>query len=208
MSNLDDVKSQAVASLNDTPAPSTLLNACAQAFSYPDDGIAATLESLSLVWESGDATLSKDIKEDIVKVVESSAQFEDETAEKLAYTRLFIGSLKMEAPPYASYYMTDNHTLNGRVAIEVDAVYKQFGIQLGEKEIAPADHLRYMLSFLSLLAARFEETGENAFAEAYSDFRDAFILPWYDRFQQLVEANADAPYYPALVQLIQDVLGK
>lgn len=182
-----------------------MLGACARAFSYPDGGIAATLEPLASVCES-DAPLSGILEEDVRRVLDASRCFADETAEKLAYTRLFIGSLEMEAPPYASYYMSDDHALNGRVAMEVEALYHQFAIQLDGGEIAPPDHLRYLLSFLSLLAMRFEETGEEAFAEAYADFRDAYITPWFDQFQKLVDENADAPYYPALVRLIAATL--
>lgn len=195
-----------MASSNTSPL-SLLLAAAAQAFSYPDEGIAATLGPLASVCD-GDAAIPSELAESAERVFEASHCFADDTAEKLAYTRLFIGSLEMEAPPYASYYMTDSHTLNGRVAAEVEAVYHQFGLQLGDGEIAPPDHLRYLLAFLSLLAARYEETGEEAFAEAYADFRDAYIMPWFGQFEELVAQNADAPYYPALVSLIGNLLGK
>lgn len=184
---------------------SKLLSACAGAFSYPDQGIAATLEPLALACNDGWHIPPK-IESDVKAVLDASHHFSDGTAEKLAYTRLFTGSLRMEAPPYASYYMTDDRTLNGRVAVEVGAVYNQFGLQLESREIAPADHLRYMLSFLSLLAARYEETGEEAFVDAFRDFRDAYIAPWFGQFQELVDKNAEEPYYPALVKLIGDVL--
>lgn len=174
-------------------APANTLEALVRAFSYPWNGIAATL----------DGTLST---REGVPLEELAAQFEDRTAEQLAYTRLFIGSFKMEAPPYASYYLEKDHTLNGRAAVEVAAVYAQFGLELDSKEIAPPDHLRYLLAFLALLAKRHEETGEEAFAEAYADFRDEYVLSWIDQFQQLVDKYAEAPYYPALVALIVDVL--
>lgn len=170
-------------------ASANMLEALARAFSYPWDGVA---EALSPVVEG--------------RLGGMAAQFADRTAEQLAYTRLFIGSFKMEAPPYASYYLEEDHTINGRAAVEVEAVYRQFGIQLDAREFAPADHLRYLLSFLYLMAARFEETGEPAFAEAYADFRDEYLLTWVDQFQALVEKYAEAPYYPALVALIVDVL--
>lgn len=183
---------------------SQLLLAASQAFSYPANGIWSTLDALQAYREAR----LPERDEGIERVLEASHCFADDTAEKLAYTRLFIGSLEMEAPPYASYYMTDNHTLNGRVAAEVEAVYHQFGLQLGDGEIAPPDHLRFLLAFLSLLAARYEETGEEAFSEAYADFRDAYIMPWFGQFEELVAQNADAPYYPALVSLIGGLLGK
>ena len=180
---------------------SKLLSAAASAFAYPADGVGDTLAELRSYAE----VASRD--DAIEGVLEASGCFADRTAEQLAYTRLFIGSLEMLAPPYASYYTTENHTLNGRIAAEVEAVYRQFGLRLGDGEIAPPDHLRYLLTFLSLLGARYEETGEEAFAEAYVDFRDAYIAPWYGQFQALVDERADAPYYPALVALIGRIMG-
>ena len=96
--------------------------------------------------------------------------------------------------------------LNGRVAAEVAAVYAQFGLELGADEKAPPDHVRYLLAFLALIARRFEETGEPAFAEAYADFRDEFVLSWLDRFKALVDRFAEDLYYPLLVSLIADAL--
>ena len=179
-----------------------LIGALAHAFSYPWNGLEETLVDLRAL-DSDDAG---EFAGRVAEAVAASERFEDRTAEQLAYTRLFIGSFKMEAPPYASYYLEEDHTINGRAALEVAAVYRQFGIELDSKEFAPADHLRYLLSFLYLMAVRYEETGEEAFAEAYEDFRDEYVLTWIDAFQALVDRYAEAPYYPALVSLIVDVL--
>lgn len=193
--------------LRDSMPSANLLDAVAHAFAYPGNGIAATLEPLILARNAGFEGVAPQLAAATDEVLDASGCFADRTAEQLAYTRLFIGSLEMLAPPYASYYTTENHTLNGRIAAEVEAVYSQFGIRLGDDEIAPPDHLRYLLTFLSLLAARYEETGEEAFADAYVDFRDAYIVPWYGQFQELVDAHADAPYYPALVALVGRIMG-
>lgn len=186
-----------------TRVPSSkLLNALAQAFAYPWNGLAETTAELRAL-EAGDAGGHA---EQVAELLSAAERFEDRTAEQLAYTRLFIGSFKMEAPPYASYYLEKSHTLNGRAAVEVASVYRQFGIELDAREFAPADHLRYLLSFLYLMAARYEETGEEAFAEAYADFRDMYVLTWIDECKALVDKFAEAPYYPALMGLIVDVL--
>lgn len=181
-------------------APAALIDALSSAFSYPWNGLGETTAKLAArEWPEAYAP-------QVREVLALSEQFEDRTAEQLAYTRLFIGSFKMEAPPYASYYLEEDHTLNGRAAIEVEAVYAQFGIELDSKEIAPADHLRYLLAFLALVAQRYEETGEQAFAEAYADFRDEYVFTWIDQFATLVERYAEHPYYPSLVTLIVSVL--
>jgi TorA maturation chaperone TorD len=182
--------------------PSSLLAALSSAFSYPWNGLEETLAGLRAL----EPEVCDGFGDAVRRVVECVACFEDRTAEQLAYTRLFIGSFKMEAPPYASFYLEENRTINGQAAVEVAAVYRQFGIELDQKEKAPADHLRYLLAFLSLLARRYEETGEEAFAEAYADFCADYVLTWIDAFQALVGKYADAPYYPTLVGLIVDVL--
>lgn len=179
-----------------------LLKGAAAAFAYPEGGISSTLTELRDGLAAEGAALSAELHGALRRVLEASGCFHDGVEGKLAYTRLFIGSLKMEAPPYASYYLEEGRLLNGAVSVEVRSVYEQFGLQLAPDEVAPADHLRYLLSFLYLLAARFEETGEGAFAEAYEDFRDLYVLSWYPRFQALVEQHAEHPYYPALVSFI------
>ena len=183
--------------------PSALVSALSQAFTYPWNGLGETTVALRAFAE----TLPKGpLAERMADVLAKSETFGDRTAEQLAYTRLFIGSFKMEAPPYASYYLEETHTMNGQAAAEVEAVYAQFGLELDSKEIAPADHLRYLLAFLALMAARYEETGESAFAEAYADFRNEYVLTWIDECATLVDRYAEHPYYPALMALIVDVL--
>ena len=181
---------------------SALLVALSQAFSYPAKGLAATLRPMEklTVEEKG----GHDRR--IAHVLASSKHFANLMDEQLAYTRLFIGSLKMEAPPYASFYLDEGHLMNGQHAVEVAAVYRQFGIRLGEKEASPPDHLRYLLAFCALLAKRYEETGEDAFAESYADFRDTYILSWVGECRKLVNRNAEKPYYPELIALVVDVL--
>lgn len=182
--------------------PASLLHALSSAFAYPSAGIAATTEALKGL----DAHARMGFEELVDAALAASRQFPDDIAEKLAYTRLFIGSLRMEAPPYASFYLEKEHTLNGQAAVDVEDIYRQFGIELDKNEKAPADHLRYLLAFMALLAGRFEETGNLAFAEAYTDFRDDYVLNWIDDCADLVKRNAEEPYYPALMTLIVAVL--
>ena len=183
-------------------ANSRMLEALSKAFSYPIEGIEKTTEGLRML---DDVAIGKH-EALLDDALEKSTRFETHTAERLAYTRLFIGSMRMEAPPYPSYYLEEEHTLFGQAAVEIEAIYRQFGLELDSKEIAPPDHLRFLLAFLALLAGRYEETGEKAFAEAYSDFREDYLFTWIDECKKLVDLNAEEPYYPALMTLIVAVL--
>lgn len=56
------------------------------------------------------------------------------------------------------------------------------------------------------MARRWEETGAEAFVEAYGDFRDAYVRPWVRSFQELVDAYAEDEYYKRLVALTVKVM--
>ena len=183
-------------------ADSRLLEALSQAFSYPVNGLDETNAALKALPEANAGAFSGQIRE----TLSIGEQYDTRTDEQLAYTRLFIGSMHMEAPPYPSYYLEKEHTLYGQAAVEVASIYAQFGLELDSREIEPPDHLRFLLAFLSLLARRYEETGESAFAEAYCDFCEEYIFTWIDECKRLVDLNAEEPYYPALMALIIAVL--
>lgn len=182
-------------------ASSALIGALSQAFRYPQEGIEATLGALREVAAQRGGFADRALRE----LMAARAGLSDRTAEQLAYTRLFIGSFHMEAPPYASYYL-DGGMVGGRTSSEVEAVYRQFGLSLGSAETSPPDHLRYLLAFLALLARRFEEAGARAFADAYADFRDAYVLSWTEPFRARVQRAAEYAYYPTLVSCIDRAL--
>lgn len=179
-----------------------LLDALSKAYSYPSEGIEETATALGALAAEDCGGCFDDVRQ----VIDASSAFATRVDGQLAYTRLFIGSFKMEAPPYASYYLDGEHLLAGKTAAEVRGVYRQFGIELSADEKAPADHIRFLLAFLALMARRWEETGAEAFAEAYGDFRDAYVRPWVRSFQELVDAYAEDEYYKRLVALTVKVM--
>ncbi len=180
---------------------STLLNALAEAYVYPANGLDTVTEALSAL----DADARLGFAEQIDRALEARSEFEDLTAQQLAYTRLFIGSFKMEAPPYASYYL-DGQLIGGETTAAVREVFFQFGIKVSEKQEAPADHLRYLLAFLMLMAQRYEETGMAEYAEAFVDFRDEFVFSWIAQFKELVDTCAEHEFYKLLADLTIAVL--
>lgn len=183
------------------PPSSSLLVVLSQAFSYPARGVDETLRGLRALDSEGCCPYAANVE----AVLDAARSFADDTQAQLAYTRLFIGSFKMEAPPYASYYLDGAHEVEGPTTAEVRAVYRQFGLQLDAREHAPADHLRYLVAFEAQLARRFEETGQSAFAEAFEDFADDYLRSWLPAFVELVDAHAEHAYYRLLTRLIANV---
>lgn len=194
-------------------APSSLLAALSAALTYPVSGLQAALAPLRSC--AADATCSA-YAEQITAVLDAAEAFaapdveqpHDAEAAQLEYTRLFIGSFKMYAPPYASYYVDGEHQVYGPTTMEVAQLYEQFGLELSASEHEPADHIRYLLAFAAQLAATYEQRGQEEFAEAYRDFVALYILRWLLEFKQLVDDYAEFPLYPALMRLLVDVLSE
>lgn len=191
-------------------APSSLLAALSAALTYPASGLQAALaplrscaagatcaayaEQVASVLAAADAFAAPDVE-----------QPHGAEAAQLEYTRLFIGSFKMYAPPYASYYLDGEHQVYGPTTMEIARLYEQFGLELSVSEHEPADHIRYLLAFAAQLAATYEQRGQEEFAEAYRDFMDLYVLSWLPKFRQLVDDYAEFPLYPALMRLVMEV---
>lgn len=194
-------------------APSSLLAALSAALTYPASGLQAALAPLRSC--AADAACSA-YTEQIADVLDAAEAFaalgveqpQGAEAAQLEYTRLFIGSFKMYAPPYASYYVDGEHQVYGPTTMEVAQLYEQFGLALSASEHEPADHIRYLLAFAAQLAATYEQRAQEEFAEAYRDFVTLYILRWLPEFKQLVDDYAEFPLYPALMRLLVDVLSE
>lgn len=194
-------------------APSSLLAALSAALTYPVSGLQAALAPLrSCVADDACSAYA----EQITAVLDAAQAFAAHGVEQphgaeaaqLEYTRLFIGSFKMYAPPYASYYVDGEHQVYGPTTMEVAQLYGQFGLELSAGEHEPADHIRHLLAFAAQLAATYEQRGQEEFAEAYRDFVALYILRWLPEFKQLVDDYAEFPLYPALMRFLVDVLSE
>lgn len=192
-------------------APSALLVALSTALAYPVDGLQAALAPLrSCVTDAACARYAAALEE-LLSMAEAFTapgveQPHGAEAAQLEYTRLFIGSFKMYAPPYASYYVDGEHQVQGPTTVEVAQLYAQFGLELAPGEHECADHVRYLLAFAALLAHTYEQRGQEEFAEAYRDFVDLYILRWLPELMRLTGEYAEFSFYPALVGFVEGVL--
>ena len=176
-----------------TPAYSqiaTIYRFCAQSMQYPDEKWFTTqyLQSLYSLLESlegnGELTLLQQAFDNDSTPVETL---------QVEYTRLFItGVPHVAAPPYASVYI--DKTLKGKFSENILRFYHRAGIILKEHADLP-DNIIHQLEFLSLLA----EEGKQAMEE---EFIRHFIWPWFPAFSSQVEKEAEHPFYPVIVTII------
>ena len=191
-------------------APSTLLEKLSALWKYPEEGADAVSAELSRMENDPGLSAYRAQVSALIRAFSAYAESDEVVVGadmvQLDYTRLFIGSFKMYAPPYASFYVDGTDQIFGPTAVAVEDLYAQFGLQIKDDEHDMPDHIRYLLTFMALLAKAFEQTGSKDAACAYEDFAAEFIAPWIDRFAENVHTYTEYPFYPQLVDLTRAAL--
>lgn len=112
---------------------------------------------------------------------------------QVEYTRLFItGVPHVAAPPYASVYL--DKTLKGKFSEDILGFYHRAGYVLNEHVDLP-DNIVHQLEFLSLLA-------EDGNQKTEGEFIRRFVWPWFPTFSSRVRKEAEHPFYPVIVSII------
>ena len=191
-------------------APSVLIKELGGLWKYPEGGATVVAEKLSRMGSDPALAAYRDEVAALTRAFSVYAESDEVVVGadlvQLDYTRLFIGSFKMYAPPYASFYTDGADQIFGPTAVAVEELYAQFGLQIKDDEHDMPDHIRYLLTFMALLAKAFEQTGSKDAACAYEDFAAEFITPWIDRFAENVHTYTEYPFYPQLVDLTRAAL--
>lgn len=163
---------------------------CAQSMHYPDSSWfnREYRNSLLLLLENLEA---KDEQTKLKEVFESDKNLIETL--QIEHTRLFINGIPhVAAPPYGSVYI--NKSLQGTFTEKTLTYYRDNGYVLKENSDLP-DHIVHQLEFLSILA----EEGNGA---AESEFLNTLFLQWFPEFKKRVQKEAQHPFYPVIVQLI------
>lgn len=183
-------------------APSALLEGLAHLWEYPKNGDSISAELARMKQEPK----LREYADELGKLEDALFAYEKSTEtvvgahlSQLDYTRLFIGSFKMYAPPYASYYVDGADQIFGPTAVAVEGLYAQFGLEIKSDEHDMPDHIRYLLVFMALLARTYEQTGNKDMALAYEDFKHEFLDSWSAEFSEKVHTYTEYAFYPALV---------
>ncbi len=162
---------------------------CAQSMRYPDsqwftdeycNGLYLLLDALDAAQE----------RQDIDSTFADAGFLERLQAE---YTRLFINAAPhVIAPPYGSVYK--NHSLGGQYTEDIHLFYRRHGYDLREKSDF-ADNIVYQLEFLSCIAQQGED-------DIQREFLSCFFFPWFGEFSRRVKEEAELPFYPVIISLI------
>lgn len=107
------------------------------------------------------------------------------------YETLFIGVVKGELTPYASYYLTG--FLQEKPLAELRGDMVRLGIARSDDLVEPEDHIAVVCEMMhGLITGAF---GDATSIEIQKDFFDSHVQPWAHRFFQDLEAAESAVLY-------------
>jgi len=134
---------------------------------------------------------------------------------KLDYLKLFVGTEKMLAPPYASVHLSEERILLEKHALEAREFYRKYDLQVPVEPGIPDDFIGYELYFLSFLCHKAAEdirvskiSDNNAIFSEMKIFLDDHLLLWLDSFVSNVRQKAATSYYRGLAYLLQGTVAK
>ena len=132
---------------------------------------------------------------------------------QLDYFRLFIGAGTPAAPPWESYYRTEERLLCSHYTLDVRSWYERFGLVSDCRDKEPEDHIGLELEFMAHLCdgwkrccLRGDEKGAAAYLEAQRGFLEAHLLEWASSFCRDVVRFAETPFFAGLAGLTEGFL--
>ncbi len=124
--------------------------------------------------------------------------------------QLFIGCGMPAAPPWESFYRTEERLMVSNRTLEVRSFYERFGLVSERKDQEPEDHIGLELEFMGWLCDRYGqcvrkgEVREAALAlQAQRDFLDDHLLQWIGRFSGEVARSAWTDFFRGMAQLTE-----
>jgi len=151
---------------------------------------------------------------DELKAINASFADEDEIFQYLeqAYVRLFINSVGMMAPLYASCYTAgrgpgEDAPLMGPPAVSMKERFESKGLLLGDHIHEPPDHLSIELEYLYFLLEKGWYDDDTALKDEAVKFAGEIMLPWVIQFQQrLVAIGTECRFYQCTTAILYAVL--
>lgn len=166
----------------------------------PDDASMADVYSLLQdeqwvdEWPCGDKSELMLIAE---QLKEGLLESQSETLAQ-AYQRLFVGPNSLVAPPWGSVYLDHECVIFGESTIELRQWQSSLGIATQTEVREPEDHIGLLLMLAAWLAEHHPEQIQTLLAD--------HLLPWSGRYLELLETEAEHPFYSGLAKLTKITL--
>ncbi|WP_052352810.1 TorD/DmsD family molecular chaperone [Neobacillus dielmonensis] len=123
------------------------------------------------------------------------------------FHRLFIGP-GMSAPPWESYYRSQDHLLFEDCMIQIRELFYQFGLQNKMENKEPDDHLSLELEFMVFLSEQSLLKKDLEYLKnlltTQIDFLQEHLLSWIPQFCERIIQNTTSPFYSGAAMLLRD----
>ena len=130
------------------------------------------------------------------------------------YTRLFVGPLEMDAPPWESIYLGEAGMLFQESTLKVRDCYRRFGLLPEEYPRVADDSLALELGFMAELARRAADAFETNDADTLDltlrgarDFLTEHLLLWVPKLLERLD-KTEGRFYPRLAYILDCFLKK
>lgn len=117
----------------------------------------------------------------------------------LLWQNVMIGPQHLEAPPWGSVYLDHEQVVFGDSCVELAFFLKSIGIQLNTGMNEPEDHIGLMFWYIAGLLEKEEDAQLVTLLEEH-------LLPWSNRYTELLYTKAPHPFFEGLAALIKEHL--
>lgn len=129
------------------------------------------------------------------------------------FARLFIGPVNPPAIPYASFYLSEDHSLMSEETLEVRKRYLEAGMALKDLHRVPDDHIGIELEFIYHLTKEILHHGERGnrvkllgLLRMRTGFLQEHMALWVPLFaSQLLECSQE-PFYKGAASLLKEFM--
>jgi TorA maturation chaperone TorD len=152
----------------------------------------------------------------MIETVRKNSHRQHEWTEELAveYARLFVGPKNPPAIPYASFYLSELHSLMTDETIDVRKRYLDAGMAVKELYSVPDDHIGIELEFIYYLTQetlKLYERGAREEAsrlfEIRSDFLKGHMALWVPFFAEKIIESTGEDFYKGAAYMLKACVG-
>lgn len=136
------------------------------------------------------------------------AQKESLDSLTLDFGRLFVGSSRPLASPYASIYLEGKWGVMGQSTIETLRYYKEAGLEIKEDFHELPDHIAVELEFVYYLIYKYLEENEEKYLLSQQKFVEIILNKWVPSFTKLIKEQADTNFYKLIAILLEKWIEK
>ncbi|MEF9841792.1 MAG: molecular chaperone TorD family protein [Raoultibacter sp.] len=187
---------------------------------YPGDDLVGALISGEYAQALDEITAASGLDESVAALLARYAGSEDQAtlhALRVEHTRLFIGSPQPLISPYEGVWWALDDGVQPLLFVnphtmDVERIYRSFGIGSPENTNEPLDHVATELEFLEYLASVEAglfapnpgvEVPEKGYGEAYESFMANHVSVWMPRFADAVVEQSEESFFVALASVLK-----